>query len=128
MARHCEPPSYRDRLLDGRVPAIECVCRDEMRPGADVASAAVQAYAAPTCITALFAARERPLRHLIAVPSGGARTPVGSRRSRSRGAGVSARCSVQRSIRKFLMWCCAFGRRAVAAFPGLTHNAGLLRL
>src|SRR5207248_2084363 len=45
--------------------------------GADVASAAVQAYAAPTCITALFAVRERPLRHLIAVPSGGARTPSG---------------------------------------------------
>ena len=53
------------------------VVTDEMRPGADVASAAVQAYAAPTCITALFAARERPLRHLIAVPSGGARTPSG---------------------------------------------------
>src|SRR2546421_9810784 len=78
MARHCEPPPYRDRLLDGRVPAIECVCRDKMRSGADVASAAAHGQAqahAPTCTTVMLAARERPLLRLIGVPSSGGRGP-----------------------------------------------------
>src|SRR2546421_132971 len=82
MARHCEPPPYRDRLLDGRVPAIECVCRDKVRSGADVASAAAHGQAqarAPTCTTVMLAARERPLLRLIGVPSSGGRAPGGCR-------------------------------------------------